>query len=103
MANAKKENPVAMPAAKAHHASNVSLAPDAAALAITVASATAVVIVQRALTGKNAHAVKVHQPSVRRDPEVSTTSPVSAYRDKAAAATQWTAVHRMTLPAIRFI
>ena len=60
-------------------------------------------MVQRALTVNTAHAVMVHQPPVRRDPEVSTTSPVTAYRDKEAAETQWITDHAIAPSAILFI
>jgi hypothetical protein len=102
-ASAKKAIPLALPSAKAHHVSNISLVPDIAALVTAVASATAVVMVQRALTVNTAHAVMVHQPPASRDPEVSTISPVTAYRDKEAADTQWITDHRIAPSAILFI
>ena len=78
IANAMNANPFALPSANAHHASYTSLWPDTAALATTVASATAVVNVQRAPTGNTAHAVMVHQPSVSRVSEVRTMRPATA-------------------------
>src|SRR5215207_8406056 len=100
MANATKVNPVALPSAKPHQAWNVSLFPETAALATTVASTTAVVKVHRAPTSNIAHAVIVHQPSVRRDPAVNTSRLVTIKRDKATAAIQWTADQRMTPAAM---
>jgi hypothetical protein len=45
-------------------------------------------MVQRALTVNTAHPDMVGQAPVRRDLEVGTMSPVTAYRDKEAAETQ---------------
>jgi hypothetical protein len=60
-------------------------------------------MVQKALTVNTAHAVMVHQPPARRDPEVSTTSPVTAYSDKEAPETQWITDHPIAPAAILFI
>ena len=87
-ASAKKAKPEPMPSAKVHHALNVSTSPDIAALVTIVASATAVGMTQMALTTNSAHAVIVDRSSVRRDPDASTTNPVAAWSESAAAAIQ---------------
>jgi hypothetical protein len=60
-------------------------------------------MVHRALTVNTAQAVMVHQPPARRDPEVSATSPVTAYKDKDVAETQWISDHPVAPSAILFI
>src|SRR6266542_7080998 len=102
-ANARKMNPVVFPSLNAHHASNIAVFPETAALATTVGSATAVVKVQRAPTGNTAQAVVVQKPWVRRDVAASTTKPATAKKDRAAAAAQWTTTHRLAPSAMIFI
>jgi hypothetical protein len=70
--SATKAKPLALPSANRHHAAKVSSLPDTAASVTTVASATAVVMVQRQPTQTTAHAESVHPPSVSRDRDVST-------------------------------
>src|SRR5687767_1078418 len=95
--------PVAFPSEKAHQASNVALSPAAAAVETTVASATAVVMVQSAPTVSTPQADIVHHASVRRDLAASTIRPVRANSDSAAAEAQWTIAHRTGLSAMTSI